>query len=331
MENIIVIGGSGFIGSRLITRLTRNVRSSIVIVDKNPSFQFPELVRLADIRDREALESVVDEDALLIHLAAEHRDDVSPLSLYQEVNVGGARNVCDVARSKNCKNIIFTSSVAVYGAAEIGTAENGRINPFNEYGRTKYEAENVFRGWQAEAPKERSLTIIRPTVVFGERNRGNVYNLLNQIASGKFLMVGSGRNRKSLAYVENVSAFIEYSLSAAPGVGVFNYIDKPDISMNEFVSYAYESLGKKFHNELRIPYFVGILGGTILDVIAAVSKKKFPISAIRVKKFCLDSVYSTAIEATNFEPPVPLIQALEQTVRYEFVERHESDGLFYSE
>jgi nucleoside-diphosphate-sugar epimerase len=70
--------------------------------------------------------------------------------------------------------IIFTSTVAVYGFAKIGTEESGKIAPFNDYGRTKYEAEEVFKAWQAEAPEERTLVIIRPTVVFGEQNRGNV-------------------------------------------------------------------------------------------------------------------------------------------------------------
>ena len=52
-----------------------------------------------------------------------------------------------------------------------------------------------------------SLIIVRPTVIFGEGNRGNVYNLFKQIASNKFLMVGDGNNKKSLAYIGNVVAF----------------------------------------------------------------------------------------------------------------------------
>ena len=83
-----------------------------------------------------------------------------------------------------------------------------------------------------EDPKIRSLVIVRPTVVFGEGNRGNVYNLLRQIASRRFLMFGDGRNKKSMAYVENVAAFIEYSLSFKKGVHIYNYIDKPDFDMN---------------------------------------------------------------------------------------------------
>ena len=52
--------------------------------------------------------------------------------------------------------------------------------------------------------------IVRPAVVFGEGNRGNVYELLRQIMARRFVMVGSGRNRKSIAYVGNLSAFLMY-------------------------------------------------------------------------------------------------------------------------
>ena len=74
--------------------------------------------------------------------------------------------------------------------------ENGTINPFNEYGRTKALAEDVYREWRAKDPENRSLIIIRPTVVFGEGNRGNVYNLLNQINSGAFAMIGNGKKQE---------------------------------------------------------------------------------------------------------------------------------------
>ena len=54
--------------------------------------------------------------------------------------------------------------------------ENHPHDPFNHYGKSKWQAEEVLREWYNKAPTERSLTIIRPTVIFGERNRGNVYN-----------------------------------------------------------------------------------------------------------------------------------------------------------
>jgi nucleoside-diphosphate-sugar epimerase len=331
MQLINIIGGSGFIGTRLTKRLTQRENDKVRIIDKVIGKSFPDITSIGDVRDVSQLRDVVLEQSIIINLAAEHRDDVRPLSLYDEVNVGGAKNICTVAREKDVRTIVFTSTVAVYGFAPIGTDESGKIAPFNDYGRTKYEAEQVFKGWQAEAPDLRTLVILRPTVVFGEQNRGNVYNLLRQIASGKFIMVGNGENRKSMAYVENIAAFIEYSMTFKPGVHIYNFIDKPDFTMNQLVGSVKRMLGKSENIGLRLPFAAGYLIGKGFDLVAAMTGKRLAISSIRVKKFCANSVYNTAIDETGFVPPIPLAQALENTIRHEFIEKHDDEPLYFSE
>jgi nucleoside-diphosphate-sugar epimerase len=331
MQKLNIIGGSGFIGSRLVCRLQRSGLQHVKIIDKATSKKFPEMVELSDVRNIDQLRRAIELDAVIINLAAEHSDDLRPLSLYDDVNVGGAENIVTVAREKGVKTVIFTSTVAVYGFAPIGTDESGKIAPFNDYGRTKYEAEQVLKVWQAEAPDERTLVIIRPTVVFGEQNRGNVYKLLRQIASGKFVMVGHGENRKSMAYVENVAAFIEYSISFKPGVHVYNYIDKPEFTMNSLVANVNRIFGRSEKIGFRLPFAVGCLIGKGFDLVAAITGKRFAISSIRVKKFCANSVYDTSIEKTGFVRPVRLEQAIAQTVRHEFIENHGGEPLYFSE
>jgi nucleoside-diphosphate-sugar epimerase len=328
---ISIIGGAGFIGSRLCLALRRFPDARFVIVDKVKSQCCPDESRIADVRSIEDLRTAIPEKAVLINLAAEHRDDVTPRSLYHDVNVQGAKNICAVATEKRVSTIIFTSSVAVYGFAQIGTNELGPIDPFNDYGKTKFEAEQVFRTWQSEAPADRSLGIIRPTVVFGEQNRGNVYNLLRQIASGRFLMVGDGGNRKSIAYVENVVAFIRHAMSFGPGVHTYNYVDKPDFTMNSLIGQVNSILGKPQRIRFRLPFAFGYSIGRCFDLAAAMSGRKFPISSIRVRKFCIDSVYDSAIDSTGFVPPVSLPEALRRTIHYEFVESHASENVFYTE
>ncbi len=328
---VAIIGGSGFIGTRLSQRLQNAETVEFSIIDKVQSAAFPEKVSIADVRSVDALRVAIPGESSIVNLAAEHRDDVRPLTLYDEVNVQGAQNICTVAREKNVKTIAFTSTVAVYGFAPIGTDETGSIAPFNEYGRTKYEAELVFKAWQAEDPSIRTLVIVRPTVAFGERNRGNVFNLLRQIASGRFVMVGDGTNRKSMAYVENVAAFIEYALTFKPGVHIYNYVDKPDFTMNALVGTVNRMLSKSEAIGFRLPYSIGFLIGKAFDMVAGITGKRFTISSIRVKKFCANSVYNTALEKSGFVPPVPLTEALERTVRHEFLESHEQEGLFFTE
>ena len=316
---IALVGGSGFIGTRLTQRLLA-AGHEIHIIDKVCSHFYPDLCVLADVRDQQALSAALQGCEVVINLAAEHKDNVNPVTLYDEVNVNGAKNICLAAENSNIKRVVFTSSVAVYGFAPLDTDENGTFAPFNHYGRTKMLAEGVYREWLG-ADTERSLTIVRPTVVFGEQNRGNVYNLLRQIVSSRFIMIGNGNNEKSMAYVENMAAFLEYSLSFGPGEWLFNYTDKPDFSMNDLVILVKKLLGRTPSVGPRFPRWLGLLAGSGFDILSMVTGKTFPVSAIRVKKFCSNTRFrSTRLEATTFVRPFSLREGLERTVRFEFLE-----------
>lgn len=327
---IAVIGGSGFIGTRLCEFLSAS-GVDFRIIDKNIGSHFPRQTEICDVRDVAKLIEATRGATTIVNLAAEHRDDVSPRSLYDEVNVGGAENVCKCAVANGISRIIFTSSVAVYGLGHSGVDESGAITPFNDYGRTKAEAEGVYRRWLNSDSAARGLTIVRPTVVFGERNRGNVYNLLRLIASGYFVRVGNGKNKKSIAYVDNVASFLIHALNFGSGLHVYNYVDKPDSSMNELVHTVYAELGRNAERIRSIPYPVGLLIAELVDLAAFVSGKRFPISAVRVKKFCANSVFDTSIEGSGFEPRIGLDEALRRTIRYEFLEGDKNEAVFYSE
>ncbi|MCR4631154.1 MAG: NAD(P)-dependent oxidoreductase [Treponema sp.] len=349
---ITVIGGSGFVGTRLVKRILESGHT-VIIADKRKSVAYPELWVRCDIRNapnetadfpesltdaasapgkhEEAIKAmpmhslldVLKDSDVVINLAAEHRDDVTPKSLYDEVNVHGSENVCKACTELGIHKIIFTSSVAVYGFAPVGTDETGEINYFNDYGRTKYFAEGKYRDW-LKADSANCVTIIRPTVIFGEQNRGNVYNLLRQIASGHFPMVGKGTNKKSMNYVENVAAFIEYELShdSVPGEHLYNYCDEPAYDMNHLVLDVYKCLGKNKTKLFHFPYWLAYFGGRCFDLLAIITRRKFAISAIRVKKFTQNTYFVGAnIKKTDFVPPVALEQGLKQTIDYEFVNK----------
>lgn len=328
-SDIAILGGAGFLGTRLAKRLNSsnlNIKLCDIAIAKesNPPYFH------GDICQPETFDSLGHIDAF-INLAAVHRDDIKPISLYDDINIGGAQSVCDAARKHGVQKIIFTSSVAIYGFADPDTDESGKPNYFNDYGRTKYFAEKVYKEWQAEDPDKRTLVIVRPTVIFGEGNRGNVYNLLNQIASKKFLMFGKGKNIKSMAYVENVAAFIEYSLSFNPGLHVYNYVDKPDFDMNNLVTFVRKKLFRKNNVGFRLPAFIGYFIGYIADLFSKITNKPLPVSSIRVKKFMGTTKFASSISKTSFIPPISLEKGLSLTLNYEFVEDNSDKKTFESE
>ncbi|MBC69412.1 NAD-dependent epimerase/dehydratase family protein [Acinetobacter sp.] len=331
MKKILVIGGNGFVGTNLLKKLKINTESSEIfsgdLNENNSDNNF-----LIDVTKPSSFDCIANKGInVLINLAAVHRDDVRPLTKYDDVNVGGAENVCNAARKYNINTIIFTSSVAIYGFAPPNTKESGEPNYFNDYGRTKYQAEQVYKKWQSEDKSNRKLVIIRPTVIFGEGNRGNVYNLLNQIASSKFIMFGAGKNKKSMAYVENVVSFIDYSLSFKPGLHIYNYIDKPDLDMNNLVSKVRLSLFKKNNVGIRLPAFIGISIGYIADFLSMLIGKSLPVSSIRVKKFLATTQFDSSICQTDFVAPFSLNDALSKTVRYEFIDDNSDKPIFETE
>ena len=327
-SKVAIIGGAGFVGFRLSKRFKKN-HTSFESYDINTENEINKSTYL-NIEEPKTIKKIKDCDAI-INLAAVHRDDIKPKSRYDDVNIQGSINVCNAARELEINKIIFTSSVAIYGFAPADTDEQGKPNYFNDYGRTKFLAESVYKEWQAEKPESRTLVIVRPTVIFGEGNRGNVFNLLKQIASNKFAMFGSGKNKKSMAYVENVAAFLEYSLSFKPGIHIYNYIDKPDFDMNTLISITRESLFKKTGVGIRLPAFLGILIGYSADLFSKLTSKNLPISSIRVQKFMGTTQFKSSISETGFIPPVNIKDGLLNTIRYEFIEDNSDKVTFDTE
>lgn len=308
----LIVGGSGFIGTQLVKEF-HNININVRVLDKKPSKTFPDLVTIGDVRDKSILNSAFKGVEVVYHLAAEHRDDITPASLYYDVNVQGARNIVEAAELNNIKKIIFTSSVAVYGLSKTNPDELSTTEPFNHYGKSKLQAEDVFNEWVGK-DEGRSLVILRPVVIFGEGNRGNVYNLIKQIASNKFMMVGLGKNCKSMAYVGNITKFLTFSLKFGPGKHIFNFATKPDMTVNELVSFVRAELGI-FTPIPRLPYIFGLIGGLTFDILARLSGKKFPISSIRIRKFCANTTVSTkALDETGFKSSYTLQEGLNRMI-----------------
>lgn len=307
--NITVLGGSGFIGTHLISAL-QAAGHAVRNLDKAPSTRHPELSTLADVRDVEALQRLLRGSECVINLAAEHGDQVRPVRLYTEVNVGGAANLVAALTAHGCKRLIYLSSAAVYGRQPCAD-ERSPVQPDHPYGASKWQAEQIYQRW-AQADGTRALSVIRPSVVFGEGHRGNVRTLIEHLRDDRFVMVGRGQHRKSIAYVGNLVDFLLTRLDDAPGVHVRNYADAPALSTADLVARLRRLLALPPSRVPALPYPLARALLAPLDLYAALRGRAFGISGARIEKFCRES----RLESVHPHPParVSLDEALARTV-----------------
>lgn len=329
---ITMIGASGFVGTRLIDLLKQDAEKyNLKNVDLLPSHFFNDITVIGDVREQAQMDEQLKGTDVVVLLAAQHRDDVTPTSLYYDTNVGGMKVTLNAMEKNGVKRLVFFSSVAVYGLNKKNPNEEHPADPFNHYGKSKWQAEVVLQEWN-KTHADWNIDIIRPTVIFGERNRGNVYNLLKQISSGKFLMVGKGDNVKSMAYVGNIVAFVKFMIdNVTTGYNVFNYIDKPDTNMNDLVSLVEKVLNKNIPST-HFPYWMGMMGGYCFDILAKITGKKYTVSSVRVKKFCAVTQFdSTKAMSSGFVPPYTLQEGISRTLEFEFVHPKPDSIEFQSE
>ena len=305
---LVLLGGSGFIGSAIARRLT-GAGARIRIADLRPSPIAPLAWMNCDVRQAQSVAIALDDATTVFLLAAEHGLAARPSARYEETNIGGARAVADAARRTGVRRIVFTSTVAVYGAPGVPRTEASRCLPTTDYGRTKLAAELELRCWAAEDPT-RSLVIIRPTVVFGSGGRGQNLGLFQLMAQPGFRMVGHGANRKSFANCENLAAFQVHVSTLGPGVHLFNYADGPDLTLAE--------LAAVIRGALELPAAAPSQSRAMAVVRAVMGRLRRStdgappaLSVAQVRRLCADSRYlSEHLAQTGFVAPRTLGDAL---------------------
>ncbi len=288
-QKIVVTGGSGFIGA-YFCRLLKNRGDEVVILDLvEPTNLSPcDTYVHGDIRDEVAVKKAFTGCDSVIHLAAAHHDFGIEEETYYSVNEVGLEAMTSVMDELGIKDIVFYSTVAVYGSAPPPLTEETIPEPESFYGKSKLKGEEVLLRW-IEKGDGRNCLVIRPTVTYGPENFANMYSLLRQIDNGKFFFASGSNNIKSLSYIENIAdatLFLMDKEDLAP-FEIFNYIDKPDLTSVEIAETCYTSLGKKLP-KWRPPTWLLLLGAKPFDLVIKLTGKNLPVSTARVKKLFVD-------------------------------------------
>ncbi len=315
----LMTGGSGFIGRHLARALARQ-GMDVVNLDLVPPRHDPPFVRtvIGDVRDERAVRDAIRGCAAVVHLAAAHHDHGIDERTYFDVNEHGTRVLCDAMTEAGVQRVLFTSTVAVYGSRHEEPDESAPPAPETPYGASKLAAEHVLAEWAGHALGP-SVVVLRPAVVFGPHHFANMYSLVRQIDSGRFLPVGDGRNGKSLAYVHNLVDAATFLLAGAPRAPfeVFNYVDKPDLGSWEIADRIYEALGRE-PPMFRVPLPVALALATPLEAFASLTGKPIVVSRARIRKLAQADTRFAArrIRERGFVPRHSLDDGLREMVRW---------------
>ena len=230
----VVLGASGFIGTRLVRRLAENGQGVQALDIKPPRKRMPGVEYVED--DVRATEAAVNPigASVLFNLAAVHRTPGHPAHEYYDTNVRGALYATRLADRANIRTIVFTSSISVYGPCEQRVTEASPLAPTSDYGRSKRMAELIHERW-LEQGEGRRLIVVRPGVVFGPGEGGNYTHLARALRRRMFLYPGRRDTVKSGGYVDELLDTIEFALSAPDRHVLYNFAYPDETTTEEIV------------------------------------------------------------------------------------------------
>lgn len=281
MTNVIVFGASGFIGTRLVRRLSGR-GLNVVAIDILPPRETLPGVRYVVHDVRQVVpEAFGLEDAVIYNLAAVHRTPGHPAHEYYDTNIFGALNVTRFADVIGATKLVFTSSISVYGPREDVVDENTPPAPTSDYGRSKLMAEAIHRRW-ANTASDRQLVIVRPGVVFGPGERGNYSNLAGALKRGLFAYPGRKNTIKSGGYVDELLSALDFVISRNLPEVTFNFA-YPDESTTEDIVKAFGRVSTVKTNYPVVPIAPLLAVAWCFEVIARLGLKT-PIHRERIWK-----------------------------------------------
>ena len=309
--NILIIGSSGFIASHLVCNIEKKTNFFGIDVKKSSKTHL-----IHNVKKQINSSNIPKKIDLIINLAAVHREPGHQPNEYFETNILGAENVTEFAEKVKCNHIIFTSSISPYGIENKLKDENTVPCPNTPYGSSKLAAEKIHIAWQNRDVKKRILTIVRPGVVFGKGEGGNMSRLVKLIHKNFFFYMGNKDTRKAGIYVKELVNQIlwvheKQVKNKLPKITLFNATMWPNPSISDYVNIVKKVAGiKRFVPS--VPYWFLMSFGFIFEFLFKVIGKQNPFSPVRLRKLVRPNLVKPSFLLKNkYKPIYTLSSALE--------------------
>lgn len=288
LKTCVILGGAGYVGHRWSLRLAaKKIFQKIVLADlRPPAGTLPGEITFVRCDVRQPLEPQLAgaRPEWIFNFAAVHREPGHAREEYFDTNLPGARNTCAFAEQAGCQNILFSSSIAVYGPTNGPTSESSPLYPASPYGISKLTAELIHEAWRAGDARRR-LLICRPAAVYGPGDPGNILRMIRAIQKGYFIFPGNRKIQKSYAYIEGLLDSFEFAMARPGNQLTYNYAERETETLEGLVRLIQTHLGKK------IPAFTAPLPLLVAAAQTAqwLTGGRSPIHPARVRKATLST------------------------------------------
>lgn len=320
MQSILITGATGFVASHLIPFLDKQGWQITVAVRRNLQLS-PNVtpIYIGDIDGSTNWQNTLDSIDTVIHLAARahilHDTLPNPEAEFFTVNTQGTANLAKQSIEAGVKHFIFISSIgAMATLSDQPLTENSPCQPDTPYGRSKFQAEQALIDLASRS--QMSWTILRPPLVYGPSNPGNMERLIKLVEQGFPLPFGRVNNRRSFVYVGNLVDAIATCLTHPNARNqTFLVSDGQDLSTPELLRKIAHHLEKPCYL-LPIPPSLLRITGRFGDAIEQSTKRPLPLNTSTVDRLLgsllVDSSYIR--RTLNWQPPYTIDEGLSKTL-----------------
>lgn len=284
--NILITGIHGFVGSNLIMALKEEHTLYGLDIVSPKKKGVVETFSWKDIETASnSFQKLPPFDAI-IHLAGKAHDtkNQSVAQAYFDINTGLTQKIFDFFLESSAKKFIFFSSVKAAADSVIGDMlrEDVIPTPIGPYGESKIKAEEYI---QLHLPKDKQVYILRPCMIHGPGNKGNLNLLYNVVKKGIPWPLGDFENRRSFTSIDNLCSVIDGLLVKDVPSGIYHMADDEALSTNELIATMCQAMEKGPHIwKLNKGFMEGCAGlGTLLHL---------PLNTERLRKLTENYVVS---------------------------------------
>lgn len=320
----VVTGASGLLGSHLVELLVNQGEAVRALVRAESDTTFLRSLGVTpmtiDWTDTRSLEAGVAGAGIVYHCAA-RVSDWGPWKLFEETVIDNTRRLLDACRRQDVGRFVYVSSSRVYGHPRHTARPLDENDPIGQrlwlwdrYPQAKIAAEQLCHAYPG------AWTIVRPTWMYGERDRNIFGRLLRTLERGQAGITGSGKNPLPLIYAGDVARGLVLAGNSAQAVGrAYNLSDENAITQRQFWNLVAEVLDRP-HVRRRVPYAVAFAVGFVVELVGKLLRVRRNMRVTRHSVSLLGSGlrYSSARAAQelNWRPQVPVAESLQKTLQW---------------